>query len=445
MSVKKITRLLIFVLLLLVVAGCTSEIDTQLYESVMEGIDDEYINVDDDTQDSKLIEEYPKTEYEIEDGVSDDEFIAMMDSQARFTSAWAKTEDYFFFTHSHFAVESVDGNFALYRLPLDDIGNGERVDIPSEGYIEIVGIDGQYLFVSRSGGEEGTWRVRHNDIYRIYRVSLDTLEAVLIDEGIYYGVPFFHLASNSIFFARVNVDERTFWLESLQLDTNERHVFYRLDNFELGNGMGWWQAEQDAVVFINSAWVAAEPNSDFILIDAEFNATQIQLDDISGTFMDAFQPLQPQNLAEKFIHELPPRASGDWSFVTIDEWVYYLWSEDDWYGNLYRINIDGTQNTLLQEGDFSRLYSINDSLFAMVFMEEGETSVWYEALKLAEDGSTLKVLGGGWSGFNGVFTIQHLVNTDILMLMHLSVWLIDGWVAGLYCTETGALFSIPTM
>ena len=56
---------------------------------------------------------------------------------------------------------------------------------------------------------------------------------------------------------------------------------------------------------------------------------------------------------------------------------------------------------LLQEDiRFLELYSVNDMLFATVPTDIGEDLVRHQAVKLAEDGSIQKVLGGGWHGHN---------------------------------------------
>jgi hypothetical protein len=370
------------------------------------------------------------------------EIVAERNFQSSFTSKWAKTATHFFFPYTHMMLVDNNGitehqiEYALYRLPLNDISKGERVAIPGEGEIEIVGLNSQYLFIVRRGGD---WESRK---YNIYRISLSTLQPTLVDSGIYYGVPYFHAASNSVLFAHGGWEEGGVRLEALQLDTNTRHTFYEFesDNFFSFN-TGWWPMEDNAVVFINSSWGGTEPDSDFILIDSELQARQMQRAEIGGTSAPWINPQNqtPQNPAEEFIFEL-----GVHRYVTMGNWIYYILSEYAWEpGSLYRININGTQNTLLQNDlDVNSLLSVNNTLFAAIFPRPhvGEDSAWYEAVTLAADGSITKVLGGGWHGHNSGFGMQQLAGTDMVKIMQYSYFGVDGAVLGLYCTTTGSLF-----
>lgn len=418
-------------LLLMVLAGCTPEADSQQQELIVEAAEEGDL---DEEEPIIEIESEAEEEEEIEEEIVTEEVKVVRDMQANFTSTWAKTDTHFFFTDSEFT----GGHHLLYRLPLDNIAQGETVVVPGDGHVEILGMNEQYLFVSR---RTGVWEARNYDTYRI---SLSTLDAVLIDSGIYYGVPRFHPASNSILFAHDNLDEMTVILEYLQLDTGVRNDLYEFEsiNFASSN-TGWWQMEDGAVVFINSDWAGADLAADFVLIDAELRAQRILSTQIGGIFTQLPEPLEPQNPAEEYISELDALFSG--RFVMIDDWVYYLRLRDDWYNNLYRINTDGTQNTLLQNDiEFSRLFSINNTLLAIIFPRphQAEASAWYEAVKLAEDGSIEKVLGGGWDGNNASFGMRQLLDTDIVKIVQFNFFRVDGWVVGLYCTDTGALFSI---
>jgi len=427
MIMKKLLTLKIILLLplLLLFTGCESE-------SITESTNNEYNNV---------VEQVPIVEDEDVEDESPYEVKAVRDLYASFTSTWARTAEHFFFAYTRFSAEFPHGNFILYRLPFDDIEQGEQIVVPGEGEIEIIGLDEQYLFIARRADEAGDGGLRY---FEVYRISLSTLEAALIDDGVYYGVPFFHPIRNSIIFAHSVFDESSVWLEYLQLDTGIRGTIYRFesDNFFTFE-TGWWQVENDAVVFINSSWGGVDAHSDFILIDSEMQAQRIELDNID---IGIALPSLPQNPAGEFISGLEVRT---WSPVTIDNRVYYLLGGDGWgwHGNLYRINIDGTQNTLLQDDiDFSELFSVNNTLLATIFPRPHQvnSSVWYEAVVLAEDGSIEKVLGGGWHGHNSAFSVQHLMGTDMVMVKQLNFFTVDGWVLALYCTNTGALFSLDT-
>jgi len=388
-------KIILMLLLLFLFIGCE-------LESIAESASNEYINMIELEPEEKdeyiCLDEHVLSAESVDDeATSLNRIVAARDVYANFTSTWAKTEEHFFFTSTRFTTEFIDGDFALYRLPLDDITKGGRIDVPGDGEIEILGLDEQYLFVSRRYDDPDTWRLQH---YEVYRISLLTLDAMLIDEGAYYGVPFFKLTNNSILFSHVDFDNRIVWLEYLYLDTGARHTFFEFesDNFH-SLGTGWWQMEDGSIVFINSIWGGAEPGSDFILIDSELQSRQIQLDEIDGTFMRAPKPL----------------------------------------------SLDDTQDIFLQDNiDFTGLFSINDILIATIFPRphRGEASAWYEAIVLAEDGSTVKVLGGGWYGHNAGFGIQQLAGTDMIMIKQLNYFKVDGWVLGLYCTTTGVLFSL---
>jgi len=361
--------------------------------------------------------------------------------QTNFTSAWAKTPEHFFLTYSH---EFGGGDYALYRLPLDDITQGNRIAIPGEGRFDILGFDESYLYISRrSEYEEVNWYLRH---YEIFRVSLSTLETMLIDNGIYYGAPFYHLASNSIIFAHFDSDLEMFRLEYLQLDSGQRHILFEIEYNERLLGIGWVQMEADAFTFAIGTWDAIDENTDFVFIDRELNAQQISFEEID---LQRAQITQPQSPAEEFIYNLDPQRFWRWSVVTMGDLVYYLWSEDSWLGNLYRINLDGSQNTLLQDDvEFFGLYGINNTLLATMFppslQVEGPEDL-YHAVVLAEDGSIAEVFGMGWAGQNRGLEIQQLLNTDMAMLMLSHYFLFDAWVIGLYCTRTGAVFNLSSI
>ena len=413
---KKTLRLLMVILLLLLSSACcmsdTSNPDNPQQESITENDNAENGN----DENSNSFEQEPTTESKSDEDMNPNEIKATHDRQASFTSTWAKTDAYFFFV----------SDSTLYRLPLNDITQGESVEVPGDGGIAIVGISEESLFVKR--GEH------------TYRFSPATLQATLIDSGTYFGVPFFHLASNSILFAHGDFDEKKVWLEALQLDTGIRSTIYEFESHNFSSGKGWWQMENDAVVFINSSWGAAESGSDFILIDSELKAEHIQPS--TEIYM---QPLQPQNPGEAFVFELEPFWMRHGRCATAGDWVYYLLDERNNYSErsgFYRIGIDGTQNMLIQENaDIFKLLGVNNTLFATMYTGPGEDSDPCEAVKLSPDGSIEKVIGYGWHGHNSAFGLERLLDTDMVMIMNYSYFRVDGSVQGLYCTATGALFS----
>ena len=362
-------------------------------------------------------------------------------------STWAKTPEYFFFTRiRRTSTTDSDGEiehnmeYMLYRVPLEDITQGERIIVPGDGEIEIVGVCEQFLYVSRKSGD---WFERH---YETHMVCLTTLEASWLDWGTYYGVPRFHQASNSILFAHGCLDEMVVWLEALKIDTGMRHGIYKFESENFDSfGMGWWQLDNGNIVFINSSWGGAEWGSDFILIDAGLKAAQVQRHEIST---DSPQDPQPQSSIEELIFEL-----GLWWWperrAIVEDWLFYLLPVDEWgmRFSLYRINLDGTGESLLDgNSDIVSLLGLNNILLATMYAHiergPGDDIDWHEAVKLSHDGDVLKVLGAGWDGHNSAFGMRRLVDTDLVMIKDFGFFAVDGWVQGLYCTRTGALFSL---
>jgi hypothetical protein len=125
--------------------------------------------------------------------------------------------------------------------------------------------------------------------------------------------------------------------------------------------------------------------------------------------------------------------------------VYYLLNEEGSFFifNLYRINIDGTQNTLIQENtEVFRLFSANGILFAAIETERIDSVNPCIAAILSPDGHVEKVIGNGLNGHNVGFGMERVPNTDMLMVMDYIYFRVDGQVQGVYCTATGALFSL---
>jgi len=180
-----------------------------------------------------------------------------------------------------------------------------------------------------------------------------------------------------------------------------------------------------------------------VFIDSELNARDERFVEVIWN-NDApwSQTHQPQNQAENYLYELgvfPYRA-----LITIGDWIYYswneAWSECSWwsiFGNLYRINIDGTRNTLLrEENDISALWNINDRLLATIFVRPSHDSDIHKTVVLSHDGKIENIFGGGWDGHNSVFWMQQVADTGIVMAIQ------NSWIQGLYCTITGALFTL---
>ena len=367
-------------------------------------------------EDEPVVESEENPEYE--NGEVEAAIHAVLDSQARFTSVWAKTDTHFFFT---------PGITSLSRLPLNNIALGERVDLPGEGRIEIVGIDEPYIFAARRTDAGYDWRQANRDTYR---VCIITLEATLVDSGMYVSVPFFHAASNSILYVRADFDEGLAWLESFQLNTGIRHILYEFESEHFHFDPAWLQMENDAVVF-RGGW----GNPILIFVDSELYAQRIRFED----FTDA-SPQQEHifSEADKILNE---RRAG--MRTQIGDRIYYIWHDEEWRwdGQLHRINVDGTQDTLLQEDiRFSDLFSFNGLLFATICTGYGDDATLHEVVKLDEDGNIEKVLASVWIGHNHGFAMRKLLDTSIILIMQPVYYFLESEILGLYCTKTGALF-----
>jgi len=465
---KTLPSLIFFLFLLLLLAGCASDTSNPQQESIAEEYEEhpssieqeppaESINDEHSTSDEQGLE--AKNEVPLEKNQNEQELIividecpnpgeqnwedeiygieyeikAIVDLNTNFTSTWAKTDKYFFFSRTHITfVYAEDGtsvrqfDSALYRLPLNDITQGDRVAVPHAGSVGIVGTCGQYLFISQRSCDMSA-------MANIYRIAPSTMQATYVYSNEFWGVPVFHAASNSILFAYPNDWHSTLRLGSFQLDTGIHRTIYEFGTYNHhAENMGWWQMENDAVIFVNILWVASDWGPETSLIDADLQVQRIQLDEVGRR-----QPV-PQNPAEEFIFELGVRLG---QYATIDDWVYYLSSP--WGSSLYRIKVDGTQNMLVEEGSNIRwLLDINGTPVGTIFARPNYDTDWHEAVLFSQDGGISKVLGSGSDGHNWIFHIQHLPGTDMVMIINLSVFRLDGSVQALYCTATGALFSV---
>ena len=193
--------------------------------------------------------------------------------------------------------------------------------------------------------------------------------------------------------------------------------------------------QDDYLVLVNGGWDVV---AHYFLISPQLQAQRIYHSQIDFGWRHL---AQPQNPAEEFIFGL---GSYAWqSFITMGDWLYYLSRGGDWRNpqNLYRINVDGTQNTRLQEGTaFGSLIGVQGILFAIVGtgIWEGD-SVLVEAVKLTENGSIAKVIGSGWESSNVILRLSDLEGTE-LVLLFASSYFGDSWIGGIYCIATGAIF-----
>jgi hypothetical protein len=390
------------------------------------------------------IEQLPEVEDDETEVVP--EIWVVRDFAANFTSRWAKTPTHFFLAHNYWAYE--DGRHthypALYRLPLNNISQGQMIDLPDSGMIDILGMNDEYLLISHE--KTGDWRRSH---FVIYRLSFETLQATQIAEGVFSCVGRFHAASNSILFLYVDFDlpfeEVTSKLYSLCLDTGERHMIYELETEFLGGIFSWIQVEDDAVVFSAEF---AQLGGDMVLIDSQLNATQISgitwSDSQSPRFWN--QQLPYYSPAREFIYEIEAWRNG---YVILGDWVYYLVSEhtvldrpDLVRMDLWRINLDATQNTLLQEDtNIFRLYSTSNTLFGLYGRYFNVDSMRAGAVRLDGYGNVIAIFGVGSDGHNARLGFESLTGTNMVMAMQYSFFGGDAFVLGIYNPETNEYFS----
>ena len=424
-------------LLLLVFAGCSSDVDNQLDESTDEPkiAEEEHLY---EEEEEHLEEAYQFQEPDADNDEDGEEtppqIVAVKNTYPNFSSAWAKNDTHFFLVDAFYSADFPSGRFTLYGLPLDDISQGQEMHVPGEGMIEIVGIDEQYLYISIRSDQPGEqWAALRR--YEFFRISLSTFEATLIYKGEYLGTSFLHLASNSIISISGDLDKGLMWLEYYRLDTSTQNIFYELELYGFDFGVNWVQMEDEAVVLIGGR----HP----ILIDSELYAQHILLEEMYGFFWHGDHLVTPQNPAEEYVLELGRRYYSNWSFATVNDKVYYLWRDNHRYGDLYRMNIDGTESALLRDDyDFWELFNINDTLIATHNTGNGDgNAAWYRAILLSNEGDFLKALGSGFHGHNYILDVQQLPGTDMVMIVQLDYFKVDGRVVSLYNTATGAFFA----
>jgi len=355
-----------------------------------------------------------------------------------FFSTWAKNDNYFFLPHAN----------GVQLLPLNDISQGEIIHVPGDWDTQLVGLTEEYLFVSRRIGE---WE---EFLFDTYRISLESREVVLLDSGKYAGAPFYHAASNSLIFVNDNLewgsnrnpDETAAWIEQLNLDTLEHHIIYEFESFwERYSDRVWTPLTDGSVIFFYNIWDGFREGA---YIDANMQAQNIRFVDFVGLRRDeAFAT--PQNPAEEFINELG-WVFHHGNYAIIGNEIYYLWNEqwsqnNSWriLGNLYRINIDGTGNTqLTNENNFLNIVGLNNTLIVTMLFDWQWDGGLIEVAKLSLDGNIEKIIGAGWDGHNSTLRVERLLDTDFIMIMEISGFSDTFSIQGIYCTNTGALFTL---
>jgi hypothetical protein len=393
-----------------------------------------------------------------------------VDRDFDFTSTYAKTDAHLFLTRSQVVLAQDEHgepygtgmDWTLYRLPLSDISQAQAVALPVEyegnilGEIGIVGVNEQWLFVSR------TWYAPEGDIdfydawpYVTYRIALDTLQAQVIDVGFYYCVPRYHAASNSILFAHndggydgiYGGTAAEFRLEALNLANNNRSVIYEFESTNLhSRTAGWWNIDDGAVLFENREWWGST-GSDFVLIDAQLRASAVE--DPEEMYEILFpHPGWPDALAEIM------NAADGMGFMTHivhDGWIYFTQmdmqasSDVNNVHNLYRVRLDGTDRELLRANtNIRQLETVGGTLFAMANdpTRQAQGTDWYgEPIAfyiLNERGQWVETLAQANVGENQGFWLAPL--GGMMAVRFGGGFWIDSSIYALYNPATGALF-----
>jgi len=379
----------------------TSEIEGYEYQVPIEEIDDYESEAE------------PALESENNEEPIEPVLQAIRSNSPRFSSDWAITSTHLFFPAAG----------ALIRIPLDDITQSERVEIPAGG--QFIGACEDYLIMSRGGWVSALGRFRTDT----YRVSLSTFEAEHLDTGYYTTMPTFHAPSNSLLFAHIYFEteeesdedtwlfERTARIEHLQLDTGDRNTLIEFVVESHAGGFIEWMSVIDGAVFVISDFFAADWGSDFIFVDANLNARRIW-----GVDREPVTPLRT-------------------SEATIGDWILYLDGENPWR-NLRLYKRDATESILLRDDVYfdilyhtGNVHPESNTLFALV--ADTNYTENFEFIKLAEDGSTAKVIASGGHGHNLWMGMERLSDTYIVMFMQYNAFWIEGHILAFYCTATG--------
>ncbi|MCL2365161.1 MAG: hypothetical protein FWC71_10915 [Defluviitaleaceae bacterium] len=166
-------------------------------------------------------------------------------SNPGFNSRYAQTDTHLFMTYV--SVMPTEGygllwTHALYRLPLDNIALGEAIPLPGDSTINIIGLCTRYLYISRrtwQGWADDAWQ----QLYMVYKIALDTLEASEIVQINGFVAPFYHEASHSVLAVTGSAHHLPLHLASYCLQTNEWLHLYEIIPYFEGGGMDWIQME----------------------------------------------------------------------------------------------------------------------------------------------------------------------------------------------------------
>ena len=191
-----------------------------------------------------------------------------LDTDYAFTTTWAKTP-------AHFYAVILDGSqrrLLLSRVPLGDITKAEALSPPEEykGHalesINVCGVTEQWLFIdcNYENRESDTW----SNIYVLFRISLETLESEVMEDGKdYRGNTWYNAGSNSLLFYGY---EGVFG--TLRLDTGERSEIEMPDFY----GM-LWHNTTDGLVVCGLEGTPEGDDAEVVVIDSENNAAVVPL------------------------------------------------------------------------------------------------------------------------------------------------------------------------
>ena len=368
--------------------------------------------------------------------------LATVLSQPTSTSTWARNDTHFFFLNDF--TEKI-GEYqwityqTLHRVPLSNIEDGELILSNTANNKRIVGISEQYLFFSTSTWTEGISYIT------VYQMCLDTLQIIEFYSGRYADSPRLHWASNSMLFSRFNLEIEQLQLLALCLDTMESRVIYTFIGEFFWMVLDWQEAEDDKMLFFRGAG----ESSHFTLICPDLQVQSLEWDELEG--MPTRRNSQPRNPGEEFVWGL------SWSnhFVTIDNWLYYVWdgvNTNNRHGgnqNLYRIRLDGTDNQLVKENaDFYSLFYAKGTLFGLRDMGEVDDDFgvnFSDVFAISTTGEVITKIGSWRQGHNSGFGLSHIPETNFVLVAQHTFGALHYWAQGIYCLTTGQFFSVADL
>jgi len=344
------------------------------------------------------------------------------------TSCYAKTP-----THIFAAREN-----ELYRMPLNDIAQQEKISLPGKAdQVIVCGLTEEWLFVcaGQTVVDEEYSSYPYLQSAATYKVSLETMEAEKIDESKTEEYPRYNAESNSHLYIRGHT------VEALNLDTGKRGVVFDFNDYYLAGSdnsriSGWFNTLGGVVALqIHTGWWGGYYTC---LLFGENN--EVRIADIQE-LPKLEQPPEPKpSKAEQALG----KRDDIWTYVTCGDYIYYVElqekTEDYQYArDLYRMKLDGTSKKLLRaKTNIFRLMEVNGKLLCMANLPDNRDSEEFGFYALDEDGKVAKTIAHGWDGEWGWHIYERF--GDLAMFSHQSANGSEDSLVALYDPATGAFF-----